>query len=88
MNEKILELMELKSRYDTAKEEKYATDRREDAARRSFNGQLRSLIDGCVVQTDQVYIVNGKAVIFRKVQCEGNEREPQYDYSYEVLPVN
>jgi hypothetical protein len=89
VNGKILELIELDNRYTVAKEEKKAVDAKEDEARKAYQNMLKHLIDSNSVKVDQVYLIDGKAVIFRKkTRYDDHGRcHPHYDYSYEVLSV-
>lgn len=93
MTAKILELMELNSRLIRAREAKEAADRLEREAAKSYYAHLLTLINGGAVKVDQVYMVGGEAVIFRKTRRDDSQSSsyhdnPQYDYSYEVLPVS
>jgi hypothetical protein len=88
MQAKILELFDLKDRFEIAKKEHEDATKVEEAACSAYYGQLHDMIDKGVVKVNQVYMINGKAVVFRKRRIDDRDYDrPHYDYSFEILPV-
>lgn len=54
----------------------------------AYFGRLADMIEKGVVKTDQIYMIDGKAVVFRKTRRDRDcDRSIRHEYSFEILPM-
>lgn len=85
--EEILKLLELEKTIEVAKENRKTAENEENLANKAFSNKLQHILDSGKVKFDHVYIINEKAVIFRKRFRDEECRHGKHDYSYEILPL-
>jgi hypothetical protein len=84
--EKICEIIDLKEKFDQKSRTLEQARREEDAARLAYGTAISDAIERGQIKVDQVYMMGGKAVIFRKELIDP-DRSDSYRYFYEILPV-
>lgn len=82
-------VVRLKDEWDHLQQKAHAVAREAEDARLAYGKVIKEMIDLCKVQTDTVYFVLGRAVIFRKTRRDDDRcrDEDVYDYTFEIVEV-
>lgn len=88
VTEAIKKLLARKEAFKKAQEEEEYYSRLTEANRIEYGKRLYDMIDKEVVKTDKVYVVDGKAVVFRKEYDSRSDSHHRYDYDMEVMEVS